>query len=517
MRRRCRYFFPWIIVLSFSIAFSSWFKDEKSESLGRSDANARVILGENGIGVDRVCYCTDIELPRLTSQTVVNFSIHTTYVSSEDVSLSLSGPEVPCSTAAIQCSKNEPVSGSFRLLAMLHSSSLQAHEGGIVRTKTGAALKKAEKLEIDSYMSQRRKFRLSHGSNLSSGSSVGNGMISLMNGCVRVSGCRKLGIAKMSFPSRMKKCSGYTDQTVNNGTVCISEARGHNRMRCNLKQTSERDFYDYLWVSSLGPYYTFQHFVLDKLPELLVARELLSSIADPKFLTVLDRRSLEILEFLGFDKDFIVTPNPEKSSCARKLLINSPVPGKYGFPMSENFPRPPELFKFASNKFSRKYEKEIRRDLIVYLDRGKASLTSTLISNIEEVKYTLKQNNQKLKVVSIDAARLKVRDVVNVMQRARVIVGIHGGQMANIIFAQADKNTSIIEIAGRQTYWKSYYYNGMGSVFDYQIIPRLCRSKSSIIHPNDSDLKKGRCRSNLFVSIIDLNIALNKALEKVVE
>ena len=85
--------------------------------------------------------------------------------------------------------------------------------------------------------------------------------------------------------------------------------------------------------------------------------------------------------------------------------------------------------------------------------------------------------------------------------------------MANIIFAQADKNTSVIEIAGRQTYWKSYYYDGMGSVFDYHLVPRLCKSNHAVIHPNDSDLKHGRCSSNLFVSINDLNIALIKALE----
>lgn len=284
-------------------------------------------------------------------------------------------------------------------------------------------------------------------------------------------------------------------------------------MRCHLKHSRKRQFYEYLWVASLGPYYTFQHFLLDKLPELLVARELLASIPEARYLTVLDRRSLEILEFLGFNKDFIVTANPEKSSCAQNLLLNTPLPGKYGFPMSVNFPRPPELFKYASNQFSLEYGMGVQRNLLIYLERGKTSLSSTHISNIKEIKSTLKQNNRKLKVVSIDAALMSIKDVVKLMQSAKIIVGIHGGQMANIIFAQADTNTSIIEIAGRQTYWKSYYYNGMGSVFDYQLVPRLCKSKGAVIHPNDADLKLGRCRSNLFVSIDDLKMALNRALE----
>lgn len=172
------------------------------------------------------------------------------------------------------------------------------------------------------------------------------------------------------------------------------------------------------------------------------------------------------------------------------LLVNAPLPGKYGHPVSENFPRPPELFKYASNQFSLKYGLNVQRNLIIYLERGASSISSTHISNIRQFKSTLKRNTKKLKFVTIDVARMRIEDVVNIMQRAKIVVGIHGGQMANIIFAQADKNTSVIEIAGRQTYWKSYYYDGMGSVFDYHLVPRLCRSKSAVIHPNDSDLKE---------------------------
>ena len=93
-----------------------------------------------------------------------------------------------------------------------------------------------------------------------------------------------------------------------------------------------------------------------------------------------------------------------------------------------------------------------------------------------------------------------------------MIVGIHGGQMANIIFARASKNTTVIEIAGRQTYWKSYYYDGMGSVFDYCLVPRLCKSGDTITHPSDSDLKLKRCSGNKFVSIDDFKVSLNEAL-----
>jgi len=105
-----------------------------------------------------------------------------------------------------------------------------------------------------------------------------------------------------------------------------------------------------------------------------------------------------------------------------------------------------------------------------------------------------------------------IKELVSVMKRAKVIVGIHGGQMANIIFARASKNTTVIEIAGRQTYWKSYYYDGMGSVFDYCLVPRLCKSGDTITHPSDSDLKLKRCSGNKFVSIDDFKVSLNEAL-----
>ena len=60
---------------------------------------------------------------------------------------------------------------------------------------------------------------------------------------------------------------------------------------------------------------------------------------------------------------------------------------------------------------------------------------------------------------------------------------------------------------------KSYYYNGMSSNFDYHLVPRLCKSKGAMLHPNGADLKFKKCSSNIFVSIDDFNLALNKALE----
>jgi hypothetical protein len=46
--------------------------------------------------------------------------------------------------------------------------------------------------------------------------------------------------------------------------------------------------------------------------------------------------------------------------------------------------------------------------------------------------------------------------------------------MSNIIFAQPDKRTAIIEIVGRQVEFKAYHYGGWAGALSYYYVPRLC-------------------------------------------
>jgi hypothetical protein len=46
--------------------------------------------------------------------------------------------------------------------------------------------------------------------------------------------------------------------------------------------------------------------------------------------------------------------------------------------------------------------------------------------------------------------------------------------MANIIFAQPDRRTAVIEIVGRQVEFKAYHYGGWAGALSYYYIPRLC-------------------------------------------
>jgi len=88
--------------------------------------------------------------------------------------------------------------------------------------------------------------------------------------------------------------------------------------------------------------------------------------------------------------------------------------------------------------------------------------------------------------------------------------------MANIVFAIPDRGTTVIEIVGRQTPFKTYYYEGQPAAFAYHLLPQLCHtSRSEVIHPTDET--RGKCRGKLFVDIGSLERALSQALQSLPE
>ena len=138
-----------ILVIALTALLLSWIQENVLESLFR-DAKGELVALERLVGFDRICHCMELELQQLITQRAGNFSALTTFVSSEHLSASFeSDYEVPCAEAAIQCAKKIPSPGSFRLLAMLHSSSEKTPENGIVRTSVRDALEKSKKVEID--------------------------------------------------------------------------------------------------------------------------------------------------------------------------------------------------------------------------------------------------------------------------------------------------------------------------------------------------------------------------------
>ena len=146
-------------------------------------------------------------------------------------------------------------------------------------------------------------------------------------------------------------------------------------MRCELEPRSRQLHYPILWTMSLGPYYSFQHFIIDKLPTILAAYSLLQGNSKAKLLIFMDLRGHEILEYLNLDMRRFVMAKRGVDFCAGRVWVDAPVPGKYGNTELFNFPRPPELFLEMAKMFQR--QRIVRggnnipaRDKIVFLGRG---------------------------------------------------------------------------------------------------------------------------------------------------
>ena len=70
-----------------------------------------------------------------------------------------------------------------------------------------------------------------------------------------------------------------------------------------------------------------------------------------------------------------------------------------------------------------------------------------------------------------------IKDSLAAFQEARVVVGVHGANMANIAMAAADKGTAVVEFVGVRLRTKyesflSYFYYGRSSAMDYYIRPQ---------------------------------------------
>ena len=341
--------------------------------------------------------------------------------------------------------------------------------------------------------------------------SLAAGLLALPNYCNVNVGCRKLSLAKVKLHRGQEQCTGFTDQTLSNGTDCVQERRGHNRMNCLQAQLPKKRHFEELYVQSNGLYFSFQHFAIDRFPAVVAAYEQLASRPQAKLQVLHDKRGAEMFSFLGYDADRFVLPNLKQSFCAKTVWMDAPMPGKYGNGFDNKLamtPRPPELFRYASDALVDRAFRAGRpkRDRVVMLSRGAAD---SFLSNLDAVRKVLRSRG--LPFEEVDASQLSVKALVHKLARARIIVGVHGGQMANVIFAQADRNTSVIEIAGRQVPFKSYYYDGMAAAFDYHLVPRMCKSsRGAPIHPTNAEL--GKCRGGAYCPIRQLEDAIEQSL-----
>jgi len=464
------------------------------------------------------CYCGVTELPSVVLKRKKHFTHElSTFWPVGDIKLH-NTTEVSCIRATL-CDIRQAGKYPIALRAYLSSERLRNQKKGLQVHTDLKEVRSASKLKL---AAQKENFHKEILNNLSILPLPGNdkfrlasGMVAIENGCVRVDTCREMSIGKMRFRPGQNRCSGFSDQTVANATHCITEARGHNRMRCDLEPRKRQLHYPVLWTMSLGPYYSFQHFIIDKLPTVLAAYSLLEGNSEARLLIFMDLRGHEVLKFLDLDMRRFVIAKRGVDFCADRVWVDAPVPGKYGNTELFNFPRPPELFLETAKMFQR--QRIVRggniaslRDKIVFLGRGASTDQGKgVIANLKSLFQILEAT--PLRLVKLDASRLSIKRLVDVLSQARIVVGVHGGQMANVVFAQADHGTSIIEIAGRQVQFKSYYYGGMSAAYDYHLVPRLCKIRDGTL-AHLEDKSQGKCKGPWLVDEHMLRIALSKII-----
>jgi hypothetical protein len=476
-------------------------------------------LGQYGqaIGFSRnysppVCFCGVVQMMATgTNSSSFEFE-HSSYWKKVNVPLSYL-EHSSCASLSLKCTRVQTGESEYVILARGYttSGSLRDRQGLSVHVPVGPMV------EIPSPSLDE----LQHGvamdlpplaAKLSSEVKVASGMILLANGCITVSGCRKLALSKIKLMKDQEACTGYPDQIVSNRTHCVVPPRGHNRQRCDaIKHVRPTTEHDTLWVANYGPYISFQHFVVDKLPSILAAYEMLRENSHAKLLIHADSRGRELVEHLNLNMSkFIFILSAKKKFCAKYLWMDTPLPGKYGLE-TRDYARPPEIFNELSHAFLRRHDLKTlqsnTRNTIVVLSRDR---DKDHIFNFDKVVALVKKRTG-MQVFNINTSQMSFAKLSKIMLGARIIIGIHGGQMANIVFARPDRGTAVIEIVGRQTLFKSYYYGGMSAALDYHVIPRLCKtSKGGVIHPVVRT--RARCLTHLYVDLNSVNRAVTKIL-----
>ena len=118
-RRNYLLYFSIMIVAITASSFSI------KESLYKSSlfAAEREYAVEESNVTNSICHCTDLELQQQTTQAFGNFSALTTFISSEQLSASSSGYDVPCYLAAVLCAKK--VTAAARRSSVFRKSGVQ--------------------------------------------------------------------------------------------------------------------------------------------------------------------------------------------------------------------------------------------------------------------------------------------------------------------------------------------------------------------------------------------------------
>ncbi len=213
------------------------------------------------------------------------------------------------------------------------------------------------------------------------------------------------------------------------------------------------------WFYSWGS--SWQHFLQDSLSVLAGCREYLQ--AHPKVAIAITEPDHDcvptLLQQLGITNRVYTVPYGKavRMRC-RELLAPRvlPDPTMWGWP--------PELYR----RIARRVDESLPQDLLIYTTRRRC--TSRRVKNEKEVIDLLRKTAEKrgLKLLVFDASEMSPPERVAAFQRARAVVGPHGGANYHVLFCRPD--TPFVEFCFYRD-MHTLYNIAVAANVDYWMLP----------------------------------------------
>ena len=248
-----------------------------------------------------------------------------------------------------------------------------------------------------------------------------------------------------------------------------------DELEAKHKQWSEEE----LVLLTRAGYPSFQHFVLDPLVN-VVAHQYIIPHAKPVFNYLIPDET-KVYQLAGGDSKRIMSVPDSNAACSKKgVWFNLVVALSPPRNPLDPYHRLPFQHAMIVSHFERIFKASRvpvpKRRRVVYLQRGKKTPDSSSrlyreisyreVANEELVlkamREYLAEHSQDLELVVFSALKYSFEETVDIMRSADLIIGVHGGAMANAIFAPS--NATIIEFCRAKQGdppWTSYFSNGL--------------------------------------------------------
>ena len=227
---------------------------------------------------------------------------------------------------------------------------------------------------------------------------------------------------------------------------------------------------DELVLLTRAGYPSFQHFILDPLVN-VVAHQHIIPHARPMFRPLISDEA-KVFELAGGNTSRVFNVPDAQAGCSKKgvwfnifCALSPPRDPK------DPYHRLPFQHAMIVSHFEQTFRKTRTappKRRVLYLQRGHGTRGYRDVANEDKVLEVLRQFLQEhaphLELIPYKASAFSFPQTVDLMHSADLIIGVHGGAIANAVFATP--NTTIIEFcraAPGDPPWTSYFSNGLES------------------------------------------------------